>query len=79
MWTKWIDLINPEYNINYTAGSSKGYRHSPESIEKMSKLATGRKHTDEVNNLMSKTLGLRPWGINNSFYNKKHTLETLHK
>nr|QDG01212.1 GIY-YIG endonuclease [Scytalidium sp.] len=31
---KWIDIINPEYNLNPIAGSSKGYKHSPESIEK---------------------------------------------
>jgi poly-D-alanine transfer protein DltD len=41
----------------------------------MSILATGRKHTDEVKDLMSKNRR----GINNPFYNKKHTLETLEK
>lgn len=29
---KWIDLIKPEYNTNLTAGSTKGYKHSIESI-----------------------------------------------
>jgi len=32
---KWIDLLKPEYNTNPTAGSSKGYIHTAESIEKM--------------------------------------------
>jgi group I intron endonuclease len=41
----------------------------------MSILATGRKHTDEVKDLMSQTRR----GINNPFYNKKHTFETLEK
>jgi group I intron endonuclease len=72
---KWIDLVKPEYNINPIAGSTKGYKHSYESLEKMSKLATGRKHTDEVIDLMSKNRK----GINNPFYKKKHTLETLDK
>lgn len=72
---KWIDLIKPEYNINPIAGSSKGYKHSSESIVKMSILATGRKHTDEVRDLMSK----HRRGINNPFYQKKHTIETLDK
>jgi len=32
---KWIDLFKPEYNINPTAGISKGYNHSEKSIEKI--------------------------------------------
>lgn len=73
---KWIDLIEPEYNANpITSSSSKGYRHSSESIEKMKISATGGKHTDEVKDLMSKNR----IGPNNSFYNKKHTAETIEK
>lgn len=72
---KWIDLISPEYNVNPTAGSSKGYKHSVESIEKIRKAAVGRKHTDEVRDLMSKNRQ----GINNNFFNKTHTPETLEK
>nr|QDG01213.1 GIY-YIG endonuclease [Scytalidium sp.] len=41
----------------------------------MSILSTGRKHTDEVKDLMSQNRR----GINNPFYNKKHTFETLEK
>ena len=37
--------------------------------------AIGRKHTDEVKNLMSKNRR----GMNNSFYNKNHTPETIEK
>jgi group I intron endonuclease len=72
---KWIDLMKPEYNINPIAGSSKGYKHSYDSIEKMSILATGRKHTEEVRELMSKNRR----GLNNPFYNKKHSIKTLDK
>lgn len=72
---KWIDLIQPEYNTNPIAGSTKGYQHSPEAIEKMKILATGRKHTDEVKDLMSKNRR----GPNNAFYNKKHTADTIEK
>ena len=72
---KWIDLLQPEYNLSPRAGSSKGYKHSPESIEKMKVSATGRKHTEEVKDLMSKNRT----GSNNSFYNKKHTAETIER
>lgn len=58
-----------------TAGSSKGYKHSSEAIEKMRNLATGRKHTDEVKELMSKNRQ----GVNNYFYNKKHSPETIER
>lgn len=72
---KLIDLIKPEYNLNLMAGSTKGYKHTSESIEKMKILATGRKHTDKVKDLMSKNRR----GANNAFYNKKHTPETIEK
>jgi hypothetical protein len=39
----------------------------------MRSLALGRKHSDQVKNLMSKSRK----GINNSFYGKKHTTEAL--
>nr|YP_010164147.1 hypothetical protein K8J96_mgp31 [Metarhizium album]QRK27503.1 hypothetical protein [Metarhizium album] len=70
---KWIDYIKPEYNINPTAGSTKGYKHTSESIEKMKILARGRTHSTEVKELISITRK----GDNNSFYNKKHTTETI--
>lgn len=72
---KWIDLIQPEYNLSPIAGSSKGYKPTLESREKMRISATGRKHSDEVKDLMSKNRT----GLNNSFYNKKHTAENIEK
>ncbi|KAM0148338.1 hypothetical protein ACHAPG_010056 [Botrytis cinerea] len=70
---KWMDLLKPEYNLNPKAVNSKGYIHTPESIEMMRSLALGRKHSDQVKNLMSESRG----GVNNSFYGKKHTAEAL--
>jgi len=31
----YMDLLNPEYNVVYKAGSTEGYKHTPESLEKM--------------------------------------------
>lgn len=70
---KWIDLIKPEYNINLIANSNKGYKHTDEAIEKMRSLAIGRKHNDEVKARISETRK----GENNSFYNKKHSIDTI--
>ena len=76
---KWIDLLNPEYNLSPLAGSSKGFKHSLESKDKMRIAATGRKHTEEVKDLMRAQAPRQ--GLNNSFYdfffikkNIKHTL-----
>ena len=70
---KWIDLLKPEYNINPVAASSKGYKHSEESIEKIRNAVLGRKHSEEVKQAMSESRK----GENNSFYGKKHNEETL--
>ena len=73
---KWIDLVKPEYNINPIAGST-GYKHGPSDGDvytqrkKISTLATGRKHTYEVRDLMSKNRK----GINNPFYKKSIVLK----
>lgn len=39
----YLDLLNPEYNLLQTAGSSLGFKHSEESLAKM------RKHLDKLN------------------------------
>ena len=70
---KWIDKFKPEYNINPTAGNTKGYKHTIEAIEKIREAALGRKHTEDVKNLMSKSR----MGENNPFYGKKHSEESL--
>lgn len=71
----WLDLLNPEYNILEKAGSSLGYKHSLESIDKLSRLALRRKHSDEVRQAMSKTRK----GEGNSFYGRTHSEETRAK
>jgi len=38
----YIDLLNPEYNILKVAGSSFGYKHTIESLKKMSEIAKNR-------------------------------------
>ena len=38
----YIDLLNPEYNILKVAGSLFGYKHTPESLEKMREIALNR-------------------------------------
>jgi len=70
---KWIDLLKPKYNINPTAGNTKGYKHTIETIEKMREVALGRKHTEEVKELMSKSRT----GKDNYFYGKKHSEKSL--
>lgn len=38
----YIDLLKPEYNILQIAGSLFGYKHTPESLEKMREIALNR-------------------------------------
>jgi group I intron endonuclease len=38
----YIDLLKPEYNIFQVAGSLFGYKHTPESLEKMREIAINR-------------------------------------
>jgi group I intron endonuclease len=70
---KYINRFKPEYNLNPLANSSKGYQHTPESIEKIRKTALGRKHKDEIRKLMSENRKKE----NNPFYGKTHTLKSL--
>lgn len=71
----WLDLLKPEYNILEKAGSSLGYKHSLESIDKLSRLALRRNHSDEVRQAMSETRK----GEGNSFYGRTHSDETRAK
>ena len=40
----YLDMFNPNYNILKLAGSSQGFKHSPETIAKLKKLHTGNLH-----------------------------------
>lgn len=70
---KWLDFLKPDYNLNPQAGNSKGYKHSPESLDKIRKANLGRKRSDEVKRAMSESR----LGENNSFYGKTHSKESL--
>jgi len=41
----YIDLLKPEYNILQKAGSSLGFKHSEETLTKMSTAQVGAKNT----------------------------------
>lgn len=71
----WIDLINPEYNTNPVAGSSKGYKHTDKTLEIMRKASLGRTHTEEVKHLMSENRK----GENNPFFGKNHSADTIER
>jgi group I intron endonuclease len=70
---KWIDLLNPEYNLSPIAGSSKGYKHLEASIEKIREATLGRRHSEEIRSKMSESRK----GKNNSFYGKTHSEEAI--
>ena len=44
----YLDLLQSEYNILKTAGSTLGYKHNEEAILKISKYREGREHTEET-------------------------------
>jgi group I intron endonuclease len=50
----YFDLLNPEYNILQVAGSSLGFKHSLETLEKLSALQTGRVLSEETRAKLSK-------------------------
>jgi len=68
----YIDLLKPEYNLNSTAGSRLGSVHTEETKLKMSKSATGRKHTEQSKKLLS----LASKGMNNPIFGKPRSEET---
>lgn len=63
----YLDSLNPEYNILSIAGNSQGYKHTPESLEKIATAALGRKHSEEVRKAMSSSR----MGENNSMFGKR--------
>ena len=44
MEQKWMDLMKPQYNVNPTAGSSKGFKHSEETKRKLREMNLGSKN-----------------------------------
>jgi group I intron endonuclease len=70
---KWINDFKPDYNVNPTAGSSKGYKHTDAAINKIREYSLGRKHTNKVRQNMSESRK----GLNNPFYGKSHNEKSL--
>jgi group I intron endonuclease len=64
----YFDFFKPEININPIAGNSLGFKHSLESINKMSLAKKGEKHPQ---------FGLT--GENSTFFGRTHSTETREK
>jgi len=69
----YLDKYEPEYNILSLATSSLGFKHTPDTKEKMREKALGRKHSLEVRERMSDNRK----GDKANFYGKKHSPENL--
>lgn len=64
----YLDSLSPEYNLLKEAGSSLGYKHSPETIEKLSRRSLTEEHKRKISEaIKGKNLG------------KSHSPETLRK
>jgi group I intron endonuclease len=70
---KWIGSLKPAYNINLIAGSSKGYKHSEESLAKIRDASLDRKHSIEIRKAMRDNRN----GEKNPFYGKSHSLSSI--
>lgn len=70
--TYFITLVIPYYNVLKQGYSSLGYKHTKETKELLSELATNRVHSDVTKDLIAKALT----GENNPFYNKTHSIES---
>lgn len=69
----YIDLLKPILNLNPTAGSSLGFKHSEETKALLAKLRTGKLLSDKTKELLSELLS----GELNPFWGKIHNLDTL--
>jgi len=80
-----IDLLNPDYNILKVAGSLFGYKHSPESLEKMKEIALNR--SDETKGKLREAALGKTYNhteetkikIRDAILGKKHSEETKAK
>lgn len=69
----YIDLLKPVLNLNPTAGSSLGYKHSKETKALLASLRTGKSLSEETKQLLSELFS----GELNPFWGKTHNLDTL--
>ena len=81
----YIDLLKPEYNILKVAGSLFGYKHTVESLQKMSEIAKNRSE-ETIDKLRKAALGKTythteetKKKISEAMLGKKHTDETKEK
>ena len=72
---KWIDFLKPAYNLNPTAGNSKGYKHTPESLEKMNNRIISSETKTKMS--LSAKERLKREGIAGPFVGKCHTESSL--
>jgi group I intron endonuclease len=68
----YIDSLEPEYNILSKAGSSLGYKHTEESLTKISQIHKGRTVSTETKIKMSEA----KTGENHPLFGKLHSAET---
>ena len=70
--TQFITSVLPYYNVLKQGYSSLGYKHTEETKQLLSELASNRVHSDTTKGLIAKALT----GENNPFYNKNHSMES---
>lgn len=70
--THFITSVLPYYNVLKQGYSSLGYKHTEETKQLLSELASNRVHSDITKGLIAKALT----GENNPFYNKSHSMES---
>lgn len=68
-----IDLLKPVLNLNPTAGSSLGFKHSEKTKVLLANLRTGKSLSEETKQLLSELFS----GELNPFWSKTHNLDTL--
>ena len=73
----WMDRFSPRYNVCKVAGSPLGFRHSPETIAKLSVISSARTASQETRERMSIAQKAREG--NNYWGGKSHTQETRAK
>ncbi|KAG0890038.1 hypothetical protein G6F15_000134 (mitochondrion) [Rhizopus arrhizus] len=69
----YIDLLKPVLNLNPTAGSSLGFKHSDETKALLVSLRTGKSLSEETKQLLSELFS----GELNPFWGKTHNFDTL--
>lgn len=61
----YIDLLHPNYNIFPVAGSSYGFKHSPETKEKFRILGSSKENIEHLKNITSRLRDDPIWKVNN--------------